>query len=89
MHHSHVTGTIQGYVHDFSNEKVGENQLGFDVWCIIYLDLIYFFINWYKTFSLIKINIGASNLSNINFANIDSQIKFIGTMKYYQKILAP
>ena len=33
------------------------------------------------------INIGGSGLTNINFANIGSQVKFIDTMKYYQTSL--
>ena len=28
LHHSHVTGKIFGYVHDFCNLKVRENQMG-------------------------------------------------------------
>ena len=27
IHHSHVTGVIIGYVHDFCNKKVRENQM--------------------------------------------------------------
>lgn len=26
LHHSHITGKIQGYVHDFCNDKVHENE---------------------------------------------------------------
>lgn len=33
------------------------------------------------------INIGGSNQSRIDFANIGSQIKFIDTLKYYQQNL--
>ena len=29
------------------------------------------------------LNIGGSRLTNINFANLGSQVKFIDTMKYY------
>ena len=32
--------------------------------------------------------IGESNLTNINYANIGEQVKFIDTMKYYQQSLA-
>ena len=31
------------------------------------------------------INIGGTNLTNINFANISNETKFIDTLKYYQK----
>ena len=33
------------------------------------------------------INIGGTNLTNINFANIGGEAKFIDTLKYYQKSL--
>ena len=32
--------------------------------------------------------IGGTNLTNINFANIGEQVKFINTMKYYQQSLS-
>ena len=32
--------------------------------------------------------VGGTNLTNINFANIGEQIKFIDTMKYYQQSLS-
>ena len=45
LHHSHVTGKIYGYVHDFWNWKVRENQLGFS--CIAHnffgFDFFFFF----------------------------------------------
>ena len=31
------------------------------------------------------LNCGGNNLTNINFGNIGSEIKFIDTLKYYQK----
>ena len=34
-----------------------------------------------------KINIGRTNLTKINFANISNETKFIDTLKYYQKSL--
>ena len=34
------------------------------------------------------LNIGGNNLSNVNFANLSNQVKFINTLKYYQKCLA-
>ena len=33
------------------------------------------------------INIGGANLTNINFANIAGETKFIDTLKYYRKSL--
>ena len=34
-----------------------------------------------------NVNIGGTNLTNINFANIGGETKFIDTLKYYQKSL--
>ena len=33
------------------------------------------------------LNFGGNNLTNINFANIGDEVKFIGILKYYQKSL--
>ena len=33
------------------------------------------------------VNFGGNNLTNINFGNIGNEIKFIDTLKYYQKSL--
>ena len=35
-----------------------------------------------------ELNIGGINLTNVNFANISSQVKIIDTLKYYQTTLA-
>ena len=84
LHHSHVTGKIIGYAHDFCNMKVRENQNQFS--CIAYK----FF--GFDTLFLIKgirpsawgskdANIGGTGVTNIKFANIGTQVKFINMMK--------
>ena len=35
-----------------------------------------------------ELNIGGTNLTQINFSNITGEIKFIDSLKYYQKSLA-
>ena len=78
---------MYGYTHDFCNQKVGENQLDFS--CIA---PNYFGFDFYFMFKGIRlscwetkeINIGGRNLTNINFASM----KIVGTMKYFQVILA-
>ena len=86
IHHSHIAGEIIGYAHNFCNQKVRQNKnqisviahnlFGFD---------IFFFLKglrlglWQTT----NLSIGASNLTNINYASIGEQIKFIDIMKYY------
>ena len=91
IHHSHITGEIIGYAHCFCNRRVTENKsniivtshnlFGFDFFCF----LKGIRPSVWKTTDL---SIGRSNLTNINFANIGEQAKFIDTMKYYQQYLA-
>ena len=86
-HHSHITGKIFGYAHDFCNWRVRENQtelslighnfLGFD---------IFYMIKGYRSscWGTKDFKMGGSNLTTVNFANIGSQVKIIDTIKYYQ-----
>ena len=90
LHHSHITGEIFGYLHDFCNWKVKEsknkilliahNLFGFDM---------FYFIKGYRTSACGSkdLNFGGNSLTNINFGNIGNEIKFIDTLKYYQKSL--
>ena len=89
LHHSHVTGHVKGYAHDFCNWTVRENH---DVVpCIAH--------NFFKfdMFFLLKgirlsvwrtddIHIGGNNMVDINYAQIDN-FKFIDSIKYYQTSL--
>ena len=93
LHHSHVTGEVIGYVHDFCNLKVREskgvvsciahniahNFFGFDV---------YFFLKAIRlsAWKTKDINISRTGITNLSFASID-QLKLIDTMKYFQTSL--
>ena len=91
IHHSHVTGEIYGHAHDFCNWQVrenytavsliGHNFLGFD---------IFFMLKGFRAscWGTTELNMGGTNLTNVNFANILSQVKIIDTLKYYQTTLA-
>ena len=92
LHHSHITGEIKGYAHDFCNRKVVElekqeipciahNLFGFDFW---------FFMKGFSTTSWCskELSAGGTNLTNINFANLRGEVKFIDSLKYYQRSLA-
>ena len=89
LHHSHFTGKIIGYVHDFCNLQVRENRDM--VPCIAHnffkFDMIFFIkairLSVWRTKD---INIGGKNLTDLNYASIDN-FKFIDTMKYYQTSL--
>ena len=86
-----MTGIIEGYSHDFCNWKIRENKLflplighnflGFD---------IYYMVKGYRSsvWGTKDFRMGGTNLINVNFANISTQIKIIDTLKYYQTSLA-
>ena len=92
LHHSHVTGEIVGYAHDFCNtiviEKtkaeipvIAHNFFGFDV---------FYFIKTFvaSAWCSKKLNIGGTNLTHVNYGMLENEIKLIDSMKYYQKSLA-
>ena len=92
LHHSHVTGEILGYAHDFCNKQVVElekaeipciahNLFGFDYW---------YFMKGFSTTSWCtkELSAGGTNLTNLNLSNIKGEIKFIDSLKYYQRSLA-
>ena len=92
LHHSHITGKILGYAHDFSNTKftkksapdipvIAHNLFGFDLYYII---KGYIASAWCSK----ELNIGGTSLTQINFSNITGEIKFIDSLKYYQNSLA-
>ena len=74
LHHSHVTGEIHGYTHDFCNKKVIElenpeipcvahNLFGFDFW---------FFLKGFSTtaWRTKELSAGGTNLTNLNCSSI-------------------
>ena len=92
LHHSHITGKILGYTHDFCDTSVIEknsseipfvahNLFGFD---IFYNLKTYIASAWCSK----KLNIGGTNLTHVNYGIIDNEIKLIDSLKYYQKSLA-
>ena len=88
VHHSHVSGKIVGFVHDVCNNKVRENyytipiiahnQFRFD---------FFFFMQGFRptVWETTDIKIGAKN---VNFATMGNQVRFIDTIKYFQRSLA-
>lgn len=85
LHHSHGTGKIHGYAYDFCNIKIRENQTLFSCAVPNFSGFDMFFVLKGIRLSVWEtqdLNIGGSGLSNINFASLGSQVKFIDTMKY-------
>ena len=91
LHHSHITGKIFGYAHDFCNrtciEKstpeipfVAHNSFGFD--------LFYFMKAYIASASCSKaLNIGGTNFTQANYGNISREIRLINYLKFYQRSL--
>ena len=88
----HITGKILGYAHDFCNtiaiEKttpevplIAHNLFGFDLY---YFIKCYIASVWFSK----SLNIGGTNLTQINFGNIAGELILIDTLKFYQKGLA-
>ena len=77
-----------GFVHEFCNLKVRENYYTIPVIAQNQFRFDFFFIMmsirptvWETT----EIKIGAKNASNVNFAAIGNQVRFINTIKYFQQ----
>ena len=91
MHHSHITGKIIGYAHDFCNAMVKENNIEIPIIAHSQFSFdLHYFIKGYiaSAWRSKKLKIGGNNLTHINISNIASEIKFIDSLKYYQKSLA-
>ena len=91
IHHSHVTNEIYGYAHDLWNWKFRENSLFIPLIGHNYLGFeVYYMVKGFRSsaWGTKDFSMGGTNLTNVNFANISSQIKIIDTLKYYQTTLA-
>ena len=91
LHHSHIPGKIQGYSHDFINTALIEKTKPDDPFTahdLFGFDL-YYFIKAYIALAWCfkSLNIGGTNLTQVNFGDIASEVKLIDTLKFYQKIL--
>ena len=72
-HHSHVTGKIIVYAHDFCNKKLRENQNPIPVFAHNFFSFDFFFV--VKDIRLCvwrtkQLNIGGSNLTNVQYAKL-------------------
>ena len=77
--------------HDFCNWRIRENKSEIPMIAHNLFDVkIFFFLKGYRatTCCTKDIKCGGSNLTHINFANIIGEVKFIDTLKHYQKGLA-
>ena len=90
IHHSHVTGKIIGYAHDFCNQKCRENFYTIPV--MTHNRFRFDFFLFLKgigpsVWETSEIAIGGRNPTDVNFAIIRNQVRFIDTVKYFQQSL--
>ena len=91
VHHSHVTSKIIRYAHDFRNKNLRQLQNLIPVFAPNLFSFNFFFAVKgirFCVWQTKQLNIGGSNLTNAQYANIGLQGKFIDSIKYYQKALA-
>ena len=91
LHHFHITGKIIGYAHVFCNARVKENNI--EIPLIAHNQFIFDLHDFIKgsiasAWCSKELKIRGNNLTHINFSNIAGEIKFIDSLKYYQKSLA-
>ena len=90
IHHSHVTGKILGYVHEFCNERVRENCYTIPVFVHNQFRFDFFlFLKGLRSsvWETTGIVIGGKNPTDVTFAIIRNQVCFIDTVKYFQQSL--
>ena len=91
IHHFHVSSQIIGYAHDFCNKKIGKNQTLIPAFAHNLFSFDFFFVVKGVRFCMWRtkqFNIGEKNLTNVPYANISNQVKFIDTIQYYQQSLS-
>ena len=86
-----LKGNILGYAHDFCNWNVCESktEIAMIAHNLFGFDMFFFFIKGFHAIAwgTEDLNVGRTNLTHINYGNIAAEIKFIDTLKYYQKSL--
>ena len=91
LHHSHVTGEIIGYTHDFCNQTVRESKAKVTVIAhnLMKFDAFYVIKGFRAPVWQTKnITMAGNNITNLNFMSIGNEIKFIDSLKYYQQSLS-
>ena len=73
----------------FVTGKLEKTKMKYLWLLLIYLVLMFYFIKGCKAspWGSEDLNFGGNNLVNTKFANIGGEVKFIDTLKYYQRSL--
>ena len=89
IHHSHVTGKIIGFAHEYYNWQTRENYYITPVFSHNQFRFDFLFLKGIRPsiWETSGINIGGSNPTNVNFVLIKNQMRFIDTVKYFQQSL--
>ena len=87
-----MTGKIIGYAHDFCNTCLIECEKP-EIPCFAHNLFGFDFFYFVKGFSVTawrskELSVGGNNLIHVNYASIRGEIKFIDSIKYYQRSLA-
>ena len=92
LHHSHITGKIFGYAHDFCNTAYRDKstpQIPFVDHKFFGFDLFYFMKTYIASVWCSKaLNIGGNNLTQAYFGNISGEIRLIDSLKFFQRSLS-
>lgn len=92
LHHSHITGEIIGYTHDFCDTRVIEKSNGeipFIAHNFFGFDLFYFLKTYVAAAWCTKeVNNGVNHLTCANYGNINDEINLIDSLRFYQKSLS-
>ena len=90
IYHSHVTDKIIGYAHDFCDQKCMKDFYKIPVMAHNQFRLHFFlFLKGIRpsVWETSEIAFGGRNPTDVNFAIIRNQIRFIDTVKYFQQSL--
>ena len=91
VHHSHISGNIHGYAHDFCNRKVKElHNQPISVIAHNLFRFDFFFILKGLRLSVWRtkdLNMSGKSIRNMSYASIADQVNFIDIIKFYQEPL--
>ena len=87
MHHSHVTGKIIGYAHEYCNLQTRENYYTIPAFAHNQFRFDFFlFLKGLRAsvWETNEIFAGGKKPTDVNFAIVQNQVRFIDAIKYYQ-----
>ena len=87
IHHSHVTGKIIGYAHEYCNLQTRENYYTIPAFAHNQFRFDFFLFLKELRASVWETNeifAGGKNPTDVNFAIVQNQVRFINAIKYYQ-----